>query len=443
MNRRDFIQKTAAAGLATQILPFSIYGKNAPNEKVNVGVIGLNSRGSWLSAILPKIPGSEIAFVCDVEDGAIAKGLNAVAKGGQKRKPTVIKDIRKLLEQKDLDAVIIAMPDHWHAPAGIMACNAGKHVYVEKPCGHNPQEGEWLIDVARKTNRLVQMGNQRRSWPTLQQAAQEIREGVIGNPYFARSWYNNNRKPIGKGKQIAVPSTLDWDLWQGPAPRRAFQDNIVHYNWHWFWQWGTGEACNNGTHEIDCCRWLMGVDFPTKVSSSGGRYAFQGDDWETPDTQTANFEFGRKLITWEGRSCQPNSIEQSGRGFTIFGDKGALAATQSGPGYQILGLDGKVVKDVKGEETANAATNAVSAGGEHLDAYHLENFLETIRGKTKLTSDIAEGHKSVLLCHLANISQRTGHTLDINPTNGHILNDKEATKLWGRSYEKGWAPRLA
>ncbi|WP_128543152.1 Gfo/Idh/MocA family protein [Larkinella soli] len=440
MKRRTFIQQTAAAGLATQILPFSVFGKNAPNEKVNVAVIGVNSRGSWLSSIFSKLQGAEVAYICDVEDGAIANGLKAVEKAGQKRKPTVIKDIRKLLEQKDLDAVAIAMPDHWHAPAGIMACAAGKHVYVEKPCGHNPQEGEWLTEAARKNNRIVQMGNQRRSWPTLQQAAQEVREGAIGNPYFARCWYYNNRKPIGKGKPIAVPATLDWELWQGPALRRPYHDNVVHYNWHWFWNWGTGEACNNGTHEIDCCRWMLGVDFPTKVNSSGGRYAFQGDDWETPDTQIANFEFGNKLITWEGRSCQPNSIEKSGRGFIIYGDKGALAATQSGPGYQILGLDGKVIKEVKGDEPANTATNAVSAGGERLDAYHLENFLESIRGKAKPNSDIAEGHKSVLLCHLANISQRTGHTLQTDPANGHILNDKEAAKLWRRSYEKGWNP---
>lgn len=440
MNRRQFVQNTAVAGIATQILPFPLFGRNAPNEKLIIGVIGTNSRGNWLASIFSKLPGAEVGYICDVEDGAVANGLKAVEKAGQTRKPTVIKDLRKLLERKDLDAVAIATPDHWHAPAAILACSAGKHVYVEKPCGHNPQEGEWLTQAAQEHNRIVQMGNQRRSWPTLQQAAQDIRDGAIGKPYFARSWYYNNRKPIGAGKPIAVPATLDWDLWQGPAPRQGYQDNVVPYNWHWFWNWGTGESCNNGTHEIDCCRWLMGVDFPTKVTSAGGRYAYTGDDWQTPDTQSASFEFGDKLITWEGRSCQPYSLEKSGRGFIIYGDKGVLSATHSGPDYQILDLGGKVIKDVKGDAPANAATNAVSAGGERLDAYHLDNFLEAIRGKAKQTSPIAEGHKSVLLCHLANIAQRTGSTLHTDPKNGHILHDKEAMKLWSREYQKGWKP---
>ncbi|GAB4037160.1 Gfo/Idh/MocA family protein [Spirosoma gilvum] len=442
MNRRRFVQNTAVAGLATQILPFPIFGRNAPSEKINIGLIGVHSRGSWLAGIFSKLPGAEVGYICDVEDGAIANGLKAVEKAGQTRKPTVIKDLRKLLEQKDLDAVAIAAPDHWHAPAGILACSAGKHVYVEKPCGHNPQEGEWLLEAARNHNRIVQMGSQRRSWPTLQQAAQDIRDGAIGRPYFARAWYYNNRKPIGKGKVIQVPSTLNWDLWQGPAPRKDYQDNLVHYNWHWFWNWGTGEACNNGTHEIDCCRWLMGLDFPTKVTSAGGRYAYTGDDWQTPDTQLATFEFGDKAtITWEGLSCQAFGPEKSGRGFTIYGDKGVLSAPESGPDYQILDLAGKVVKDVKGDApTSGSSTNAVSPGGERLDAYHLDNFLESIRGKAKPNADIAQGHKSVLLCHLANIAQRTGSIIHTDPTNGHILHDKEAQKLWGREYEKGWKP---
>lgn len=440
MNRRHFIRNTAVAGLSTQILPFPLFGQNAPNEKLIIGLIGTQSRGSWLAQIFAKLPGAEVGYICDVEDGAIANGLKAVADAGQTRKPTVIKDIRQLLERKDLDAVAIATPDHWHAPAGIMACAAGKHVYVEKPCSHNPQEGEWFIEAARKHNRIVQMGNQRRSWPTLQQAVADVRAGAIGTPYFARAWYTNNRKPIGRGKQTAVPANLNWDLWQGPAPRRPFQDNLVHYNWHWLWHWGTAETCNNGTHEIDCCRWIMGVDFPTQVSSSGGRYAYSGDDWETPDTQVANFAFDNKLITWEGRSCQPFTLEKSGRGFIVYGDKGVLSATTSGPGYQLLDPSGKLIKEVKGDEPANAATNAVSAGGERLDAYHLTNFLDSIRGTAKPTSDIAEGHRSVLLCHLANISQRTGRTLRIDPANGHIVGDKDAMKLWARDYERGWKP---
>ena len=180
------------------------------------------------------------------------------------------------------------------------------------------------MQAMNKHGKLIQMDNQRRSFPTLINAVREVREGIIGDVYFGKSWYTNNRKAIGVGKKIPPPETLDFNLWQGPAPRREYRDNLVHYNWHWFWHWGTGEACNNGTHEIDCCRWFLGVDYPVKVTSSGGRYAYK-DDWQTPDTQVASFEFENgKAITWEGRSCNNYPVEGSGRGFIIYGTKGTL-----------------------------------------------------------------------------------------------------------------------
>lgn len=438
MQRRTFLKNGTLAGLGLTLLNFPLLGKAAPSNKIILAVMGVNSRGNWLAQVVAKLPGAEIAYICDVEDGAIKKGLDAVAKV-QERKPEVIRDIRKLLERKDFDALIIAAPDHWHAPAAIMACAAGKHVYVEKPCSHNPQEGEWLIAAAKKHNRLVQMGSQRRSWPNMQQAVKEIKEDkVIGNVYYARGWYVNNRAPIGIGKVIPVPSTLNWDLWQGPAPRKEYLDNIVHYNWHWRWHWGTGEACNNGTHEIDCMRWFLGVEHPEKVSSGGGRFAFPKDDWETPDTQSITFEFAQgKAITWEGRSCNNYELEGAGRGFAIFGEHGSLY-NSGGDSYKILDAKGKVVKEVK--ETHHDVTNVVSPAGEFLDAVHLNNFLESIRGTASLNAAINTGFRSVLLCQLGNIAQRTGHTLHCNPENGHILNDKDAAALWGRSYENGWKP---
>lgn len=444
MKRRDFLKTGTMAGVGAglTILNFPVFGKNAPSNKIIVGVMGVNSRGNWLAQVTSKLPGAEIGFICDVEDGAVQKGLKAVST--QARKPEVIKDIRKLLARKDMDGIMIAAPDHWHAPAAIMACAAGKHVYVEKPLSHNPQEGEWLIAASRKYNRLVQMGNQRRSWPNMQQAAKEVREeGIIGRVYYARGWYANDRKPIGTGKKIAVPATLDWDLWQGPAPRTDYLDNIVHYDWHWRWVWGTGEACNNGTHEIDCMRWFMGVDYPVKVTSSGGRFAYSGDDWETPDTQSITFEFeGNRAITWEGRSCNPYKLEGTGRGFAIFGENGALYC-DGGDSYRVLDNKGKVVKEVKQNTAENReSTNVVSPAGEFLDAVHINNWLESIRGKAKLNSAVAEGHKSVLLCQLGNISQRTGDILHTDSKNGHILQNAEAAELWGRSYAEGWRPKV-
>ncbi|MFT3675675.1 MAG: Gfo/Idh/MocA family oxidoreductase [Chitinophagaceae bacterium] len=438
MNRRDFVRQASITAAGITILNFPVFGKNAPSNKVVVAVMGVNSRGAYLAECFSKLPNVEVAYICDVEDAAIANGLKPFANAA--RKPQVIKDVRELVTKKDFDALIIAAPDHWHAPAALMAVANGKHVYVEKPCGHNAQEGEWLAAAEKKYGKLIQMGNQRRSFPNLIEAVRLVKEEkIIGETYLGKAWYANNRKSIGRGKQVPVPATLDFDLWQGPAPRLPYRDNLVHYNWHWFWHWGTAETCNNGTHEIDCCRWFLGTDFPTKVTSAGGRYAFT-DDWETPDTQVASFEFSPgKAITWEGRSCNIFPVEGAGRGFVIYGTKGTLV-NKGNDDYRIYDYDNKLVKEVK-SDAKNDPTNPVAASG-NLDYFHFNNFVQTVRGEAKLTSPVSEGHKSVLLCHLANIAQRTGQTLICDPTNGHIRNSQAATKLWGRKYEKGWQPKL-
>src|SRR5688572_21363298 len=438
MKRREFIRDTSLAAAGITFLNFPLFGKNAPSNKVVVAVMGVNSRGAYLAENFAKLPNVEIAYLCDVEDKAIANGLKPFEAAA--RKPSIIKDIRELVKKKDFDALVIAAPDHWHAPATILGVTNGKHVFVEKPCGHNAYEGELLVQAMHKyPKQLIQMGNQRRSFPTIINAVKEVREGIIGNAYFAKAWYANNRKSIGIGKKVPVPSTLDFELWQGPAPRREYKDNLVHYNWHWFWHWGTAETCNNATHEIDTCRWFLGVDYPTKVTSSGGRYAFK-DDWETPDTQVASFEFaGGKAITWEGRSCNHFPVEGAGRGFIIYGDKGTLV-NDGNADYKIFDEKNKLVKEIKSDVKGDP-NNPVSASG-NLDLYHFENFVKGIRGEATITSPIDEGHKSVLLCHLANIAQRTGRTLHCNPKNGHILNDAAAMKLWRREYEKGWEPKV-
>jgi len=438
MNRRQFIRNSSFAAAGITILNFPVFGKKAPSNKVVVAVMGVNSRGAYLARCFSELENVEVAYICDVEDGAIKNGLNELRNA--KRQPTVIKDIRELVKKSDFDALVIAAPDHWHAPAALLGVSHGKHVYVEKPCGHNPNEGELLVQAMNKYDRLIQMGNQRRSMPQIIGAVKEVRDGIIGNPYYAKAWYNNNRKSIGYGKKIPVPSTLDFELWQGPAIRKDYQDNLVHYNWHWFWNWGTGEACNNGTHEIDTCRWFLGVDFPNKVVSGGGRYAYK-DDWQTPDTQNATFEFKEgKAISWEGKSCNNYPGEGgAGRGFIIYGEKGTLV-NHGNDDYAIYDYDNKLVKKMD-TGSQNAANNTVSANG-NLDFFHFINFVESVRGNAKLTSPVTEGHKSVLLCHLANISQRTGRTLHCNPLNGHILNDKEAAALWKREYAKGWEMKL-
>jgi predicted dehydrogenase len=435
MHRRDFIRTASLATAGVTIINFPIRGKMAPSNKVIVAVMGVNSRGAYLAKSFSQLPNVEVAYICDVEAKAITNGLTALKDAP--RQPTVVADIRRLVAQTDFDALVIATPDHWHAPAAILGAAHGKHVYVEKPCGQNPYEGELLAKALQKFNRHIQMGSQRRSFPSLIDAARQVKEGVIGNAYMAKAWYANNRKSIGFGKKIPVPTTLDFELWQGPAPRRDYQDNLVHYNWHWFWHWGTGEACNNGTHEIDCCRWFLGLDYPQKVVSAGGRYAFK-DDWQTPDTQVASFEFAEgKVITWEGRSCSHFPVEGSDRGFIIYGDKGTLVNLGGGD-YKILDDKNKVVKEVKSEVVADP-TDPVAASG-NMDLYHFQNFVQAVRGEAKLTQPVDEGAKSVLLCHLANIAQRTSGVLHCDPSNGHILNDPAAAVLWQRQYEPGWAP---
>jgi hypothetical protein len=269
---------------------------------------------------------------------------------------------------------------------------------------------------------------------------QELHGGVIGRVYFAKGWYANDRKSIGKGKVAPVPSNLDFELWQGPAPRREFKDNLIHYNWHWFWHWGTGEALNNGTHELDVMRWGLNVEYPTKVVSAGGRFAFD-DDWETPDTQTITYNFSNNTsILWEGRSCNDFHEQSSGRGVIFYGEKGTMVIP-GGDGYKIYELKNKLVKEVKTEIQEIDATNTMGMG-VMLDSLHLVNFLEAVRGKEKLNCQILEGHKSTLLPQLGNIAYRTGRALNCDPKNGHILKDDEAMKLWSREYQKGWEMKL-
>ncbi|MDR1718504.1 MAG: Gfo/Idh/MocA family oxidoreductase [Dysgonamonadaceae bacterium] len=443
--RRNFIKNTAAGAALLSlgnVLP-SFSAKTyrnivGANERINVGSIGVNSRGLALAQNFAKIKECRVSAICDVDSRAIAKCSEAVKKITGEM-PTGEKDLRRLLEKKDLDAVIIAMPDHWHAPAALLALKAGKHVYLEKPCGHSPSEGEILIQAATKYSKLIQMGNQRRSWPNISEAIRKIHEGVIGDVYFGRCWYTNNRKPIGIGEKTAVPDWLDWDLWQGPAPRESFRDNIVHYNWHWFWNWGTGEALNNGTHMVDLLRWGMNLDYPSQVFSVGGRYYYQ-DDWETPDTQNISLNFGnKKSIVWEGQSCNAYKIEGQSAGLLFYGSKGSMLIG-GGNAYQIFDQGNQLIEDVKSQieiDTRNLMNPA-----EQLDGLHIQNFFDGIKKNIPLNSDITSGHISTLLVQLGNISQRTGHTLEINPANGHILNDKQANKLWSREYQKGWEMKL-
>jgi len=438
-SRRGFIKQTGigSAGLALALSTKSFGSIIGANDRANIAVMGTNSRGGGLMINFINQDNTRVTHICDVDTNVIER-TTAKAKELQGHKPKGMQDIRKVLENKDIDILVIAAPDHWHTPAALMGLQAGKHIYVEKPCGHNPYEGEMLVEAQKKYGKLVQMGNQQRSGPPTMQAIKDIRDGVIGKPYFGKAWYANTRGPIGRGKSIEVPDWLNYDLWQGPAPRVEYKDNLVHYNWHWFWNWGTGEICNNGTHEVDVCRWALGVDYPTRVTSSGGRYQFD-DDWEFYDTQIASWDFDEgKTITWEGMSCNGKSTHERGRGSTIHGTEGTILVDRNT--YILWDKAGKKVKELT-SETMSSTMDLVGAGG-NLTENHIANLLGGIRDGATLASPILEGHKSTLLCHLGNIAQETGRTLQCDPSNGHIKDDPEAEAMWKRDYEKGWEPTV-
>lgn len=429
LDRRGFIAAAGAAGAAGAFVSLtdaaSAAAVQGANDRIRIGVMGTGGRGTALARGFQAQPNVDVTMVCDADLGRAESAAAAVAKVSGQAPPRAVQDYRRILDEKTIDMLIVATCNHWHAPATILACAAGKHVYVEKPCSYTPREGELMVQAARKHQKKVQMGNQRRSYAGVIAAIDELHKGVIGRVYLAQAWYGNNRQSIGRGKEAAIPKGLDYDLWQGPAPRRPFRSNYLHYNWHWFWHWGNGELGNNGVHIIDLCRWALQAEYPTRVVSAGGRYRFD-DDQETPDTHLVSYEFeGRKQVTWEGLSCssQPNRPYHA----LFHGENGTLALSDSS----------YVVTIGRGKE-AKVRTEKVQGG----DSPHFANILAGIRTNARLNSEIEEAHKTTLLCHLGNIAHRTGRTLTCSPKDGTILNDKAAMAMWTREYQKGMEPRV-
>ncbi len=424
LNRRQFLKtSTAAVGAAAAITGFPSLHAADSSKKIVVGVIGLGRGMAHVNNYLG-LSNVEVAYLCDVDERRIGSAAKAV-EAKQEKKPQGVKDFRRILEDKNVDAISIAMPNFWHAPATILACAAGKHVYVEKPGSHNAREGELIVAAARKHKRVVQMGNQRRSYPMVIEAVERLKAGDIGRVLYARTWYNNARQTIGKGKPAPVPAWLDYAQWEGPVPHREYKDNLVHYNWHWMWHWGGGEMANNGVHALDLARWGLGVDYAKRVTFNGGRYHFD-DDQETPDSGAAVFDFGHCGATWDDSSCNPRKGEKNPFvGF--YGEKGSLL-TGGGNEYTMYDLNGKEI-------------DRKSAPGS--DKFHFQNFLDGIRTGAKLNAEIEDGQRTTLLCHLANISYRTGRTLHCDPKTGKIVGDDDAVKrFWGRDYKPGWEPKV-
>ncbi|MHB8391188.1 MAG: Gfo/Idh/MocA family protein [Acidobacteriaceae bacterium] len=438
VTRRAFLDTVAigAAGLAVGSTAKSYAQILGSNDRLNFAVIGLNSRAyAHLSALKANSKSARITHVCDVDSIILARYAGNVQRA-MGYAPATERDFRNVLASKDVDAITIATPDHWHTPIAIKGLKASKHVYVEKPCSHNPAEGALLVEAQRKYKKFVQMGTQQRSSPHTIEIVEKIHNGLIGRPYYAKAWYSNTRKSIGFGKEVTVPSHLDWDLWQGPAPRQSYKDNVQPYNWHWFRTWGTGEALNNGTHEVDVCRWALGVDYPQSVTSSGGRYQFK-DDWQFYDTLLTNFNYPDKMIDWEGKSCQGMKFYNRDRGSVIMGTTGSILVDRDG--YEIYDLHGKKTSEFKvGGQTSSSDL----IGADSMTDAHFANFIAAIRTGAKLNAPVSVGNVAVTMLQLSNIAWEVNRELRLDSADGKIQDDPNAMKLWGRDYQPGWAPTL-
>jgi len=415
-NRRSFLIGAGAAAAA-------------PSNRVNVAVVGLRGRGREHIEIFGALPESRVAAVCDIDQAQTERAVQLVEKV-QGARPKTYQDLRKLLEDKDIDAVSIATCNHWHALATIWACQAGKDVYVEKPASHNIFEGRKMVEAARRYGRIVQVGMQSRTTAHKIRAIELLRQGAIGKLYMAKGLCFKRRPSIGRSPDGPVPPGVNYDLWLGPAPMRPFNPNRFHYNWHWFWDTGNGDIGNQGVHEMDICRWGLGKNtLPKTVYSSGGKYVYD-DDQETPNTQLATFEYDDCALVFEVRGLLTggeSSIYWDGRNFIgnlFFGSEGFMSVDAWG--FQVyLGEKRELAQEMKAAEPRIWDTTP-----------HVENFLKAVRSRrhTDLTGDILEGHLSAALCHLANISYRTGRKLAFDPTAERFVGDREANALVSRQY---------
>jgi len=426
-SRRQFIQQTAIfAGTATLTSAPSLRAAGAA-KKIVLGIIGPGGMGMNHLRAFAVNTDVEIAYVCDPDE----KRREAAAKEAEKssgKAPKAVKDMRQVFEDKDVDAVVIATPDHWHAPAAILALDAGKHVYVEKPCAHNIREGRLLVEAARGAKRVVQVGTQSRSAEHVRRAMELLHNGAIGEVLIAKAWNSQLRRNIGHVQPSAPPAELDYDLWVGPAPMTPYQSNLLHSSWRWFTAFGCGDAGNDGVHDIDLARWGLGVEtHPNAMAGLGGKYFFD-DDQQFPDTQYVTFEYetgGRKKqLIYEHRIWSPYVQEGNENGNAFYGTNGLMILGKHS-GWQMYGPRNKLIEEMRGSLS--------------LEAHH-HDFLDCIRNGKIPRADAQTGHLSAALAHFANITTRLGATLKFDPAKEQFIANEDANKLLRRTYRDGhWA----
>ncbi|MEX0612430.1 MAG: Gfo/Idh/MocA family oxidoreductase [Pirellulales bacterium] len=427
-NRREFLKLSSAGIMAATALRGSrASAQKSASDKLVVALIGCGGRGTHDAGLFQKTPNVELAYVCDVDE----KRRLAAARTLGLDSSRAVRDLRQLLYDKRLDAVIVATPDHWHSPASILACDAGKHVYVEKPISHNIRESRLLVQAAERNSTLVQHGTQSRSTPMMIAAVKLLRDGIIGNVRAAKCWNIQRRSALPQGELGEPPAGLDYDNWVGPAPWIPYRTNRVHDRWTWWYHFGAGDMGNDGVHDIDYARWGLGVDtHPTKISALGGRYYFD-DDGEFPDTQQVTFEYGsngppdgRRLLIYEQRLWSRNYPYNVDSGAEFYGDKGLMFLSRRGK--------------IEVRDDLNAPVNVEITAEPQNDVAHVANFCAAIRNHATLNADAQVGHLSTALCHLGNIATRLGRSLTFDPDKEQIVGDEPANVLVRREYREHW-----
>lgn len=428
--RRNFLKAAGAGAVALTMSQQTTVA--AANDQITVAVIGPGGMGSSHTNLLAARKDVRVKYVCDVDQQRLAKAAEAVRSTSGKA-PEQVGDMRKVFDDKEVDAVFIATPDHWHAPASILALDAGKHVYVEKPCCHNIREGRLMADAVARSGKCLQVGTQSRSTRVIEEAMQKLHAGEIGEILVAKAWNSQRRGSIGKQQPTSPPAHLDFDSWVGPAPLVPYQSNLLHGVWRWWYDFGCGDIGNDGVHDIDVALWGLGVDsHPSSVTCMGGKYFFD-DDQQFPDTQYAVFEYpvdgeprGRKKqLIFEQRIWSPYVQEGYENGAAFYGTGGVMILGHT-QGWKMYGPRMKLL--------------AENAGPVELPRHHT-NFFDCIRGtQTKLNADVTAGRLSAGIVHLANIAARVGSVLQFDPAKEQITNHAEANALVRRQYrDSHWA----
>ena len=395
-----------------------------PSERVRLGMIGVGGRGCGLLGSFAKLDDVEVRYLCDVDQASLERASKAVTDTGMP-KPNEVADMRRVLDDPEVDAVVVATPDHWHAPATILACQAGKDVYVEKPASHNIREGRLMVDAARRYNRIVQVGTQARNRISTVEGVQAAKSGEIGDVLMAKAWNIQLRDDIGHKEDSPVPDGVDYDGWLGPAPWIPFNENRFHYKWHWHWHFGTGDAGNDGAHQIDIARWALGEDYPVAASGTARKIYFD-DDQQTPDTMNITFDYEDKAMIWEMRIWSPYKMEDVDNGVAVYGTKGSVHIGRWNRewGYKVFNEGGEQVRHVP-ERVG--------------DSPHHTDFIEAVKSRRLPNADILVGHLSAIHCHLANIVARTGRNLRFDRETETVVNDAQANLYVSRRYRTHWS----